>query len=242
MRNSAGRILAIVHQPTSTPGRLGLMLRERGYELDIRRPCLGHKLPETLEQHDGVVVFGGPMSANDCEPFIRQETDWLAVPLRERKPFLGICLGAQLLARHLGAEVSPHPDGLVEVGYYPLTPTDAGQRHGPWPSHVYQWHSEGFELPRGAELLAGGEAFPNQAFRYGDTAFGLQFHPEVTLAMLYRWTVRGAYRLAMPGAKPRSVQVADRLVHDPAVRTWLDRFIDDWLAPTGASQHLIAAE
>ena len=98
----AEKILIVVHQPTSTPGRVGMALEDRGFELDIRRPCMDHPLPETTEDYAGVVVFGGPMSANDDVelPYIRRELDWFDVPLREETPFLGICLGCQMLARH----------------------------------------------------------------------------------------------------------------------------------------------
>jgi GMP synthase (glutamine-hydrolysing) len=228
-----GKVLIIVHQPTSTPGRVGLKLQERGLGLDIRRPCLGEPLPETLDEHCGVVIFGGPMSANDCQEldFIRKEIDWLQVPLTSNVPFLGVCLGAQLLARQLGAEVKTHPEGQVEIGYYPLRPTPEGLRLVPqWPDHAYQWHREGFELPHGAVLLAEGETFGNQAFRYGEAAYGVQFHPEVTQAMVHRWTVRASHRLSLPGAQPRDAHLEGRLVHDRAVAGWLDRFIDRWLA------------
>src|SRR5690606_1411277 len=130
-------------------------------------------------------IFGGPNSVHDEDAFIAREIDWLGVPLAEAKPLLGICLGAQMLARHLGGRVYCHADQRAEIGYYPIQPTIDGRAlHDPWPCHVYQWHREGFELPFGATLLAkGGEAFPVQAFRYGRAAFALQFHPEVTYAM-----------------------------------------------------------
>ena len=122
------KILIVVHQPTSTPGRVGMALEDRGFELDIRRPCLGHDLPESTEAYSGVVVFGGPMGANDEEefPFIRTELDWFDVPLREETPFLGICLGCQMLAKKLGGEVWRHPDLMAEIGYYAVDITDAG--------------------------------------------------------------------------------------------------------------------
>jgi GMP synthase (glutamine-hydrolysing) len=226
------KVLIIVHQETSTPGRVGVKLRERGFGLDIRRPCLGEALPESLQAHAGAVVFGGPMSANDCTSldFIRREIDWLEVPLKEKVPYLGICLGAQMLALQLGAQVSPHPEGRAEIGYYPLRPTPEGERLGPWPDHAYQWHREGFGLPRDATLLAEGEDFPHQAFSYGETAFGIQFHPEVTLAMMHRWTVRASHRFALPGAQNRAEHLRRRLIHDQAVAAWLDGFLDAWLA------------
>src|SRR5262245_20853049 len=115
-------ILVVLHGELSTPGRVGIGLRERGFTLDIRRPRFGDPLPETLERHAGVVMFGGRQSANDCDKdeVVRREIDWIAVPLTEKKPFLGICLGAQMLARHLGARVYAHPEGFAEVGYYPI--------------------------------------------------------------------------------------------------------------------------
>src|SRR5262252_10835010 len=173
-------VLLVLHQELSTAGRVGHWLAKHGVPLDIRRPRLGDPLPETLAGHAGAVIFGGPQSANDTDEFVRREIDWIAVPLAEKRPFLGICLGAQMLAKHLGARVAPHPEGKAEVGYYPIRPTQAGLKLCPaWPAQVYHWHREGFELPRGATLLAEGDDFPMQAFQW-DTAFGLQFHPDVT--------------------------------------------------------------
>src|SRR3984893_12309981 len=159
-------VLIVLHQETSQPGRVGNVLRAHGHGLDIRRPRFGDSLPETLEEHAGAVIFGGPMSANDPDDYVRREIDWIAVPLREQRPLLGICLGAQMLAMHLGARVAPHREGRAEIGYYPIRPTPAGlalSQH--WPDQVYHWHREGFELPAGAELLAEGSDFPVQAFR-----------------------------------------------------------------------------
>lgn len=123
------KVLLIVHQITSDPGRVGRMLRERGYTLDIRCPSNQEELPATMEDHDAVAIFGGPMSANDDKtlPFIRTELDWIPTALDSRKPFLGICLGAQLLARALGATVAPHPEGRAEIGYFPVVPTRPGR-------------------------------------------------------------------------------------------------------------------
>lgn len=225
----AGKILIILHSETSSPGRVGHMLKQKGYALDIRRPCLGDSLPETLAEHAGAAIFGGPMSANDCDAFIRDETDWIGVPLKEQKPFLGICLGAQMLSRHLGGKVGPHDEGFVEIGYYPLCPTEAGRKYGDWPGQVYHWHREGFTLTEGCELLATGETFANQAFRYGDAAFGLQFHPEVTRLMMHRWSVTGAHRFVLKGAQNGSEHLAGQMLHDAPVRDWLSGFLDHWL-------------
>ncbi len=223
-------ILIVLHQEHSTPGRIGQVLRGRGFELDIRRPRFDDPLPESLEGHSGAVIFGGPQSANDDDAFVRREIDWIEVPIRERKPYLGICLGAQMLARQLGARVYKHPDGHAEVGYYPVRPTEAGRSVcREWPDHVYQWHREGFDLPSGAALLAEGDAFPVQAFSYGGTAFALQFHMDVTHAMMCRWTTRGHERMTLPNAQPRDAHFAGRLMHDAACRAWLNAFMDHWL-------------
>jgi GMP synthase (glutamine-hydrolysing) len=235
-------VLIVLHQETSTPGRVGNALRALGHPLDIRRPRFGDALPETLDGHAGAVIFGGPMSANDPDEFIRREIDWIAVPLREQRPFMGICLGAQMLAMQLGARVAPHPQGRAEMGYYPIRPTPAGLelcRH--WPEHVYHWHREGFELPRGTQLLAEGCDFPVQAFRSGHS-FGFQFHPDVTYAMMHRWTTRGDARLEMPGACPRHQHFAERAVHDVIERAWLNHFLDGWLARMPLSVMSEAAE
>ena len=152
------------------------------------------------------------------------------MPLAEQKPFLGICLGAQLLVRQLGGRVYFHPEGKVEVGYYPIRPTELGRAMcGFWPDHVYQWHREGFDLPSGAALVAEGELFPVQAFRHGACAYAIQFHPEVTHAMMCRWTTRGHERLALPGAKARVAHFEDRAVHDYGIRAWLTSFLDHWM-------------
>ncbi|MEE2950633.1 GMP synthase (glutamine-hydrolysing) [Fulvimarina manganoxydans] len=219
-------MLVVLHQENSTPGRVGQVLEAHGLKLDIRRPVLGHALPETLEGHRGAIVFGGPPSANDTDDYIRQELGWIDIPLKEDRPFLGICLGAQMLAKHLGADVAPHPEGYAEIGYYPLKATVNGRRFLPhWPDMVYQWHREGFELPRSAELLAEGDWYPNQAFRYGERAYGVQFHAELTLAMLHRWTTRGHERLALPGAQARKHHFHGRAIYDAPVRRWLDAFL-----------------
>src|SRR6476659_7224999 len=157
------KILVVLHQEHSTPGRVGRLLEERGYELDMRRPRFGDPLPSTMAAHDGAVIFGGPMSCNDNEAWIRREIDWIGVPLFERKPFLGICLGAQMMVRHLGVRVRGHRDGHVEIGYWPIEPTASGRALMHWPSHVYHWHREGFEHVPSAELLATGRTFENQA-------------------------------------------------------------------------------
>lgn len=234
-------VLVVLHQEHSSPGRVGNVLRALGHGLDIRRPRFGDPLPQTLAGHAGAVIFGGPPSANDPDDYIRSEIDWIAVPLTERKPFLGICLGAQMMARQLGARVSAHPDGHVEIGYYPIRPTAAGVAAcADWPGHVYQWHGEGFDLPTGCELLAEGDCFPVQAFRL-DNAFALQFHPDVTYLQMHRWTTKGHAKLDAPNARTRAEHFAQRAVYDAAERAWLRRFLDGWLEGRATRETVVQA-
>jgi GMP synthase (glutamine-hydrolysing) len=223
-------VCIVLHQENSNPGHVGQWFVRNGYPLDIRKPRFGEPLPETLEHHCGAVVFGGPMSANDKDEFIVRETEWTRVALEEEKPYLGICLGAQMLTNFLGAKVGFHPDQLVEIGYYPLLTTPEGMPFGPFPEHVYQWHREGCELALGARLLAtstGG--YPNQAFAYG-SAIGVQFHPEITYAQVHRWTGRNNTRLDMKGARERHEHIEGHVHHAPKVQAWLDRFLGRWVA------------
>ncbi len=221
-------VLLILHQHHSSPGHVGRWLQMHGFPLDIRRCCLGDTLPETLEHHTGVVIFGGPMSATDCDDYIRREIDWIGVPLKEKKPYLGICLGAQQLAIHLGAHVGFDPEGYAEIGYHPIRPTAEGEALFDWPERVYQWHREGFAVPEGATLLAEGDRFSNQAFRYGRSAYALQFHPEISHHLVHRWTTRGGHRLVLPGAKAPGEHVRGHIAHGPGQRRWLGQFLAHW--------------
>ncbi|MCP4380531.1 MAG: glutamine amidotransferase [Hyphomicrobiales bacterium] len=223
-------VLVVLHQAHSTAGRVGLRLIARGHRLDIRRPRFGDALPETLAGHAGAVVFGGPMSANDDDDYIHSETDWMRVPLAENAPLLGLCLGAQMLARHLGSEVSRHPQDEVEVGYYPLRATAVGRRMMAWPDYVHHFHREGFDLPRGATLLAEGDVFQNQAFSYGQAAFAIQFHIELTMAMVGRWTRSIGNPDPRPGAQPADAHFTGRALHDWKTMRFLETFLDYWLA------------
>lgn len=225
------KALLIVHQRMSDPGRVGELLMARGLRLDVRCPQMGHSLPCCLDDYALVAVFGGPMSANDDHlPGIRAELDWIPTALDAQLPYLGICLGGQMLARVLGAKVAPHPDGHVEMGYHPIRPTDAGRSYFDGPLTVYQFHREGFDVPCGGTLLAEGDSFANQCFRYGDRAYGVQFHPEVTLDMKQRWSAYATTRLGTPGVQPAEMHIEGHGLHDPSLDAWIRRFLDKFLA------------
>ena len=226
------KIAIVVHQEHSRPGRVGALLEKRGYELHRLCPNLGCNLPEDMSDYAGVVVFGGPMSANDCGTLagIKCELEWIPKVVEAGVPFLGLCLGAQLLTRAAGGQVGPHPEGAVEVGYVDIEPTEAGRAWFPAPMKVYQWHREGMTLPECCELLATNDTYPVQGFRCGDNAFGFQFHPEVTLEMKQIWTLSAAERLTLPGAQQRGVHLAMHPLYDPPIDRWINRFVDRWLA------------
>ena len=228
------RLLLVMQTPDASAGRCGRKLRERGCPLEFCYPLSGEPLPADMDGYAGAVVFGGPMSANDDGklPGIRAQLDWIPQALASGRPFLGICLGAQLLARALGATVQRHPAGLAEIGYFAVQPTAAGQATFDAPLHVYHWHHEGFELPAGAELLASGECFPHQAYRYGVNAFGVQFHPEVDRTILEHWLVEGAHELVAPGAQSAAEQRAHHARHDAALDRWFEGFLEEWLKKT----------
>lgn len=151
----------------------------------------GADFPDTGEIA-GVVVLGGVMNVDqtDAYPFLLPERGFLQAAVAAGVPLLGICLGGQLLARSLGARV---PRARApETGFLPLHPTDEAPgdplfscfRDG---DRMFQWHEDAFELPAGATLLLSGDGVPNQAFRAGDRAWGVQFHPEVTPQLLDAW-------------------------------------------------------
>ncbi|GAA5096211.1 glutamine amidotransferase [Bartonella acomydis] len=222
-RKSKSRIAVVIHRRSTYTGRLGKFLQQNGFVLDIYRPILGQKLPDTLKHYAGVVILGGPMSVNDKDAYIGEEIDWISLSLKENKPFLGICLGAQMLARNLGGGVRTRSDGTVEVGWYPLEATMKGKEVMNWPQMVYHFHDEGiYDLPKEAELLATGNTYPTQAFRYGKNAWGLQFHAEFTRAMMRRLVVRSADKLMEKGAQPASTHLQGRLIYDQALSKWFE--------------------
>jgi GMP synthase (glutamine-hydrolysing) len=225
------KVLIVVHQEHSTPGRVGEFLTARGYEFDRRCPNMGDPLPTDLSAYAASVVFGGPMSANDDHlPGIRAELEWLekhAIPAG--RPLLGICLGGQEIARVLGARVGAHCDGLVEIGYYEVAPTDIGEEFLDCPTVFYQWHSETFEIPDDTVHLAHNDNFPGQAFRYDGSTYAIEFHPEMTREMIDHWcnSDTGSPKLSLPGAQPREAHLKgyDRFAAE--TDRWLGRFLDE---------------
>lgn len=186
------RLLVFQHVASEPAGTLDPFLRGSGFRI---RYVNFERTPDAdpdPRRYDGLVVLGGSMNVDQADdfPHLNTEVELLKEALAREMPVLGICLGAQLLASALGAEVHPAP--VREIGWYPLQPTpaageDALLRHVTHGQHVFQWHSYTFALPPGAVHLASTATCANQAFRHGSTAYGLQFHPEVDQGLITRW-------------------------------------------------------
>lgn len=151
-----------------------------------------HDLGEPIPQgnYNGVVVLGGPMSANDPLPGLKDELAVIDKALTAGAPLLGICLGSQLIAKALGAPV--YRNRALEIGWEPVYFTDAGRSDPlfsgmPSPQTFFHWHGETFDLPLGATSLAWSGKTRHQAYRYGSNVYGIQFHPEVTDEMVGQW-------------------------------------------------------
>jgi GMP synthase (glutamine-hydrolysing) len=178
-------LLAIQHVPWEGPHRI----LDACDDLHVRsvKPLAGHPLP-AHDEIAGAVVMGGPMNVDDVDrfPAFATEREWLAEAVAGEMPVLGICLGAQLLARALGAEVRP---GEREIGFAPVEVTDAADpllgRLAPR-TEVLHWHGDCFDLPDSAEHLASSERTVCQAFRAGN-AWGVLFHPEADVALVEAW-------------------------------------------------------
>jgi GMP synthase (glutamine-hydrolysing) len=189
------RILVVQNSRTAPIGLLGDYLAEFGADLVTVTPPEGDALPGDAAGFDGAVVLGGPQSAADdaTSPYIPRLLDLMRGFADADKPILGICLGAQLLARAHGERVYKH--SLMERGFKPVETTAAGAEDPVMGSfgpvrHIMQWHYDTFDLPKDAVLLATGPDCANQAFRIGECQYGLQFHPEVNADIVQDWVRR----------------------------------------------------
>lgn len=225
--------IAIRHLAFEDLGYFDDVLRDAGFGVRyLDAPAASGGDIENLET-GLLIVLGGPLGANDENdyPFLAAELRLLERRLEHNRPTLGICLGAQLMARALGARVAP---GVCsEIGWLPLRLTPAG---GASPlKHfdgvpVFHWHSDAFDLPEHALPLASTADCPHQGFALGPNILGLQFHPEVTARGLESWYV-GHYRALSDDNAPEVAQLrADAARHAAALRERGTRFFTEWLA------------
>jgi GMP synthase (glutamine-hydrolysing) len=184
-------VLSVVHGEKVRAGVFGDAVAARGHRLEEWSLAWGTSLPRPLDAYGAVLVFGGAMHADQegHHPWLRDENLFLQRLLDLRTPVLGICLGAQLLAKAAHAQVGPAQE--PEIGWYPVQLTDAAAGDpvlGGLPEHfeAFQWHYYAHGVPAGGVELARNDLC-TQAFRLGDSAWGVQFHPEVTLAQIESW-------------------------------------------------------
>jgi len=192
------RALVLQHIRCEPPGIFSGLLTGRGISVETAELDEDGELPD-WRGLDLVIAMGGPMGVNDEaeHPWLADEKRWIAAAARAGTPYFGVCLGAQLLAASLGAPV--RTGEAPEVGVLPVAVTHAGRRDPVFGGlgdefPALQWHGDTFGIPAGAVHLARSAAYPNQAFRFGDTAYAVQFHVEVTGAMLAEWGDVPAYQ------------------------------------------------
>lgn len=234
--------LALRHIHFEDLGTLEPLLRARGFEVRYLDPTGDDLSAVDAATSDLLVVLGGPIGAFDetVYPFLSAELSLIAQRLACGRPLLGICLGAQLIARALGAQVAPM--GHKEIGFGELTLTDAGRASPLAPLvgvPVLHWHGDRFELPADATLLASTDRCAHQAYAVGDTILGLQFHLEADAGLIERWLVGHSCELAQAGIDPRTVRDDARRygaalanASRQAIGAWLDKQ-DGMLARAG---------
>lgn len=201
------KLLVFQHSAREPLGLLDPLLRRQGFRIRYVNFSRQPDLRPDVTRYHGLIVLGGPMNVDQADRFPHLSTEIAAIQeaLKRDIPVLGICLGAQLLAAALGANVRPHT--VREIGWYRLHPTSAAQadplcRHFDGSQHVFQWHAYTFDLPPGAVHLASTPTCPNQAFRYGERAYGLQFHLEADEALIQRWLQVPEYRTEAVASGP----------------------------------------
>ncbi|HLE41566.1 MAG TPA: type 1 glutamine amidotransferase [Nitrospirota bacterium] len=188
-------VLIIKNTTSEGPGTIKDHLREAPLTYFVRDLEAGELLPD-LDDFSHLVIMGGPMAVYEMHryPFLINEALLIDKAIKANKHILGICLGAQMLAHVLGARV--YPGKQKEVGWYEVALTDEGMKDpcisqlvvdGRNAAQVFQWHGDTFDLPRGAVRLASSSLYPNQAFRFSNHVYALQFHIEVTPSIVREW-------------------------------------------------------
>jgi GMP synthase (glutamine-hydrolysing) len=222
--------LAIRHVPFEDLGVFGPALQQLGFALryaDAGEP-IRHEEMESL-----VVILGGPIGANDEEtyPFVREELQLIERRLKRGAPTMGVCLGAQMIARVIGAKV--FPARAKEIGVAPIRLTADGETSCLAPFQTapltLHWHGDTFDLPRGAERLASTDICENQAFAFGPNVIGFQFHPEASHIGFERWLIGHSCELAAAGIDPRRLR-ADMAQHGPALAAKGADVLHRWIA------------
>jgi GMP synthase (glutamine-hydrolysing) len=179
------KVLVLQHAESENLGKIEDALKAGGVGFDYVRPFEGQPIPGDIDESSGLIVMGGPMSVYETDrfPFLIQEMKLIEAFLKAQRQILGVCLGSQLLAAALGAKV--RKGKRKEIGWFPVELAPASTHDRLWsgqPSRfaAYHWHGDIFDLPDGAVPIASSDITPVQSFRYGDQAYGILFHLEVT--------------------------------------------------------------
>jgi len=193
------RLLVFQHVAAEPLGTLDPLIRGRGHRIRFANFERHPDAQPNIDRYRGLIVLGGPMNVEDQaqRPHLRTELKAIERMLEQGKPVLGICLGAQLLAHVLGAPIRRMD--RAEIGWHRLRPTPDGQQDPVLAAlgedaPVFQWHGYRFEIPDGATHLARTSGCDEQAFRWGDQAYGFQFHLEMNEALIERWLATPVYR------------------------------------------------
>jgi GMP synthase (glutamine-hydrolysing) len=186
------RIAVIQHVAHEILGTLHPLLKDADFRIRYLNYARVERAAIDIARYDALVILGGPMGAyqTDEHPHLAEEIEVIRRAIELERPVLGICLGAQLIAAALGARV--YPAGLREIGWHEVRLTTEGKVDpilGRFQAseQIFQWHGDTFDLPAGAVHLATSDLCPHQAFRYGDSVYGLQFHLEVDGPQIERW-------------------------------------------------------
>jgi len=222
----AERVLVVKHVPWEGPHRIGAALISAEVELDVRCTLDGDALP-AVDDVIGAVFMGGPMNVDEVDdyPGLLIEREWIAAAVEAGLPVLGVCLGAQLLATAHNGTVAPAAAG-PEIGPHLVAKRDVAERDplfAPLPMlpDVIQWHyDEITELPLSAVLLATSTNYANQAFRLGESAWGVQFHPEVDTAMFGEWLATNDPLMARLGTTAPDMLAAVAVLADDLFEVW----------------------
>lgn len=227
------RVLSIVHRREWADSRLLDFVHMRGETVEVVCPSEGDPLP-SLDDVDAVMIGGGDVSvwrAGD-HPWMQAEIDLARQCALSGTPYLGICLGAQILAAAFGSTSLAREDKACEFGFYPVVPTRAGRDLFDGVEAAYQAHFEGLDrLPPEAELLASTELFEFQAFSIGDHAYGVQFHPDVRVMHIEQWWNDNAHLQGQPNAHDLENQLADAERFEPSMNKLAGSLVDAWLGP-----------
>ncbi len=186
------KLLVCQHVPYEILGTLDPLLREARFRIRYINFGRAPQARPGLDTYDALVILGGPMNVDevDLHPHLDTEVELVREAMARGIPVLGICLGAQLIAKALGADVRPNP--VKEIGWYDVTLTPEGEvdpvlGHLGVTEKIFQWHGDTFDIPEGAVHLARSPSCENQAFRHGNNVYGFQFHLEVDEPLIKRW-------------------------------------------------------